>query len=442
MSQKRFTEYFKKTNAVGAIAAIFNNRFEIIERYNYGYRDIANQLPIDQDTKFGIASMTKSMTCLAIMQLVEKGIVSPKDSVAKYLPDFDLDDGITLQSLMTHSSGFFPQHRTTIMEIHDQHPIDFQQEFAYDANLAEIGRKAVIDQLRNDPYRTGNPSAILSYSNDGYGLLSEIVRLHSSFNSYGEYLDQCIFKPLRMDRSSIEFINHIDDNTTKLYSVAKSERSEHTFYDNAFILNGGGSVKSTLHNLIHYVQIYLNQGKESVISHASIQEMTFPHIFAKPGIDYGYGLSIELVNSTKLIGHGGSLPGVSSSMLWNVEGGIGIVVLCNTTDIDVSTIARSLLLSQLDIKESKKDPVYQQWTFSRQEAVVGTYGSAEDPDTVITIASDGKATIQDEHYRIATLVNQQIVLINDQREQVLSLIQSNSNIIGLKYGYRAFRKIK
>ena len=67
---------------------------------------------------------------------------------------------------------------------------------------------------------TGRPGQRMSYCNDGFGLLSDIVRRHSGYGSFAEYLDKKILKPIGMDRSNISFIrNSQDENAAILYSL-------------------------------------------------------------------------------------------------------------------------------------------------------------------------------------------------------------------------------
>jgi CubicO group peptidase (beta-lactamase class C family) len=76
----------------------------------FGYRDVENQLKVTSDTVFAIGSITKSFTCVALMQLQEKGKLSLHEPIKKYLPDFHLKNGkyanqMTIHHFMTHTSG-------------------------------------------------------------------------------------------------------------------------------------------------------------------------------------------------------------------------------------------------------------------------------------------------------------------------------------------------
>lgn len=78
----------ERSNAVGiAVAIVDRNGNTQYEKF-FGYRDQEKKLPIDEDTIFGLASVTKSFVALSIMQLVEAGKVNLDDPVSKYIPEF------------------------------------------------------------------------------------------------------------------------------------------------------------------------------------------------------------------------------------------------------------------------------------------------------------------------------------------------------------------
>src|SRR5690625_3635599 len=90
----------------GAIIALNNQRYE----KGFGCRDQENELPVTADTIFGIGSITKSMTCIAVLQLQEAGKLSVHDTIKTYVPEitFKGSDEITIHHLMTHTSGMPP----------------------------------------------------------------------------------------------------------------------------------------------------------------------------------------------------------------------------------------------------------------------------------------------------------------------------------------------
>ena len=109
----------ERSKAVGiAVAIVDRNGNTQYEKF-FGYRDQERKLPIDEDTIFGLASVTKSFVALSIMQLVEAGKVDLDDPVSKYIPEFTNRNQkpIKVWHFLCHTAGFYPMHRTIINEI-------------------------------------------------------------------------------------------------------------------------------------------------------------------------------------------------------------------------------------------------------------------------------------------------------------------------------------
>src|SRR5690625_2957109 len=105
-------QLIEKEQIPGVSLALNEDGTRIYEQ-GFGYRHVENQLPVTPDTVFGIASMSKSFTCVAIMQLQEAGKLTVHDPVIKHLPNFRLPypsyaEQITIHHLMTHTSGIPP----------------------------------------------------------------------------------------------------------------------------------------------------------------------------------------------------------------------------------------------------------------------------------------------------------------------------------------------
>ena len=86
---------------------------EILYHKGFGFRHVDDGLPVTENTVFGIGSITKSFTCVAIMQLQEVGKLNVHDPVSKYLPEFNVKNkeaikDITIHHFMTHTAGLPP----------------------------------------------------------------------------------------------------------------------------------------------------------------------------------------------------------------------------------------------------------------------------------------------------------------------------------------------
>jgi len=334
--------------AQGIAVSIFGKDDTYYENF-FGYRDTDNKLEINEDTIFGMASISKSFTCLALLQLVEKGVVNLDGLVSDYIPEFrgKNQKGLKLKHLMSHSGGFFPEKRVLARDVAKEIGIwdKFDNDIAYNEALAEEGIKIIASRLDNRAKLIGRPGELMSYSNDSYGLISDIVRRFGGCKTFSEYINENILKPLDMTRSSLEFENPAkDENSTQLYinRDGKLEWSK-DFYDNAFVLMGGGAIKSTINDLKKYTRIYFNEGREKngkeILGSYYIKEMQKPRQLYRFQQYYGYGLSTKFMDDITVIGHGGSLTGVANMFQWSPELECGVIVFCNTSEFPAASMA-------------------------------------------------------------------------------------------------------
>ena len=362
----------------------------LYERY-FGWRDAEKKLPVNRDTIFGMASVTKSFTALSIMQMQMDGRLNVNDCVKDYVPEFtnkNQEEAVRIWHLMCHSGGYFPLPRIVVDKTAQEMGIcdSLEEELIYREDFAEEGIRRVAGRLDAQTHFTGRPGQRLSYCNDGFGLLSDIVRRHSDCSSFAEYLEKHIFRPLGMERSNISFIrNSQDENAAVLYSqnTDGSWRADRDYENDAFVLHGGGALKSTLGDMLKYVAMYLNEGRGAngnrIIDRYSVQEMCKPRQYMKPGVYYGYGLETKQLGDMTVLEHGGSLPGVSSNLSFCPQAGIGVIVLCNTMDVPAYAIGDAVMRACCGLPVLEERTAHQpyQWTEEECRQLAGAYVSGE-----------------------------------------------------------------
>ena len=95
------------------------------------------------------------------------------------------------------------------------------------------------------------------------------------------------------------------------------------YYDNAFVLGGAGSMKSTISDMKKILYMYLNHGKTPdggrILSMEGIRSMCRPRMEYRPESWYCYGLATKKIDDVTVVEHGGSLTGVSSNMSWSYD---------------------------------------------------------------------------------------------------------------------------
>lgn len=450
-----------QSGAAGIAIAIVDDEGNTAYENYFGYRDAENQLPIDQDTIFGMASVTKSFVALSVMQLCEKGLMALDDPVSKYIPEFTNKNQKTVRvrHFLNHSAGFYPMNRIQIKNVAAEYGYTEEEygDLALVTELADIGVKLVAEQLdaqTKEKGLIGEPGQYMSYCNDGFGLLSEIVRRVSGEPSFSAYVKKYILDPLGMDRSGCEYLRpRLDENSSILYHKIKGELvGTRDFYNTGFALSGAGAMRSTLADMKKVVTMYLNGGKtqcgERLLSWEGIKEMCRPAIEYRPESWYCMGLATKKLDDLTIVEHGGSQIGVSSNMSWSFDAGAGVVVLCNTSDVPVSAIADAAMRMFHGRTPIDNRSVYQEnpWSEKTVKAAVGRYSSGEDADADVEIyVEDSKVCVRaDGKIQPFVMVQENLGLIRGYvKDAYLKLFKDgDGNVFSIGYGGRMLPKRK
>lgn len=411
LAEFMINQIMKEFEACGMAVAVIDKNGETRYENFFGCGDLESEKKLNEDTIFGLASVTKSFTALSIMQLEEAGLLSITDPVSKYIPEFTGNgpSPVTIGHFLSHSGGYFPLPRILAGNVARELGLDEAVcgDFAYDSRLANEGARQVAGRLNAQTFENsglnGVPGQHFSYCNDGFGLLSEIIRRVGPEASYAEYLTRHILKPLHMDRSFCDFLLPSQDpNAATLYKRTGSFMTgSRDYHDNAFVLNGGGAMKSTLHDLKKYLVMYLNKGKDgegkSILSEYRIGEMCKPRQPYLADGYYGYGLYSMQLDDLTVTGHGGSLPGVSSHIAWSYEAEAGVIILCNTSGVPVNLISNALFRVYNGKSPAVSRDQYQETPWSREtiEEAAGTYESGEGTKIEIFALKDGTPGIRE-----------------------------------------------
>ncbi|MBO1002334.1 serine hydrolase domain-containing protein [Pseudogracilibacillus auburnensis] len=319
----------------------------------FGYRNKEKKALITRHTVFGLASITKSFTCVAIMQLREKGKLDIHAPVVSYLPIFSVKNvadvkQITIYHFMTHTSGLPPLpslDHAMVRKRNDESMIDF---------LEEDGKKRLVtydDLLEaiSDIKLFARPGECFSYSNDAYGLLGAIIEQVSGM-TYEQYIMENIIKPCGMERTFFHFDDDkSDQNITTCYEKSEENQLIYAVQDwwDAPPMRATGFLKSTANDMITYSTLFLTKGVVNgarILSEESIEQIIHPYIKKDPEKFYGFGLTITPNYFGKtLADHGGSLQSISSKFAMILEEGVSAIVLSNLSGFPASKLMEHVL---------------------------------------------------------------------------------------------------
>jgi CubicO group peptidase (beta-lactamase class C family) len=314
-----------------------------------GLREVPSRAPVDTATVFRIASMTKSFTALAILQLRDAGRLALDDPAEKYVPElkalkYATADAprITVRHLLTHSAGF-----------PEDNPWGDQQLAATDAQMAAMMRAGI-------PFST-SPGTSYEYSNFGFAILGRIVANVSGM-PYARYVRQRVLLPLGMTVTTLEARDVPASRLAHGYRRQDNQwLEEPQLPDGAFGSMGG--MLTSVGDLSKWVGLMLSawpprDGPEHpVLKRSSLREMQQVARYngAVAGRDatgnialsaggYGYGLGVRQTCLFPVsVSHTGGLPGFGSLMRWLPEHGVGIVALGNLTYTGWGNVAEQAL---------------------------------------------------------------------------------------------------
>ncbi|QDS34133.1 serine hydrolase domain-containing protein [Brevibacillus brevis] len=372
---------------------------QIFYSNGFGFRDVERQLGVTIDTVFGIGSITKSFTCVAVMQLQEAGKLSVHDPVVKYLPEFRLKNNdvgqITIHHFMTNTSGipplptFFASVMRSLEENEaEDHPfLQNQTDVTVPIDTYE-DLMSVIATL--DLELLGPPGTEFSYSNDCFALLGAIIERVSG-KSYETYVKEHIIDPIGMEHTSF-FLEELNgyENITNLYIMR--DRGDHkevvpspNWWDTP-ASRAAGFIKSTVRDMLRYTDMFckggLTAGRNRILTPESVQLMITPYFPTDlvPVQFYGYGLLITSdYYGKKLVEHSGGIKGVTAQMCFFPDTGLAGVALSN---LELSPVLAVMLgaLNSLENRPPESSHLVSKIDFLTEEATnqfVGDYQSSE-----------------------------------------------------------------
>jgi len=301
----------KENNVPGMAIAIIENG-KVVFKKGFGFADVANQKEVSSNSGFNIGSISKMFTAWGVMKLVEDRKVKLDDPVSKYLKrwtipinEFDANK-VTIRSLLSHTAGF---------NVHGYNGYESKKELP---TLEEclLGTTSSDNTVS---LKTA-PESKWDYSGGGYTILQLLIE-EVSGQSFSDYMDVSIFKPLKMKHSSFDISRKIIKNSAKAYNEKGEEIALRLFAAQA-----AAGLHTTLEDLIVFTEASFSDN--AVLTKASIQQLIAPTDLSKGNYGMGYMVMNRFGDFT-LTGHGGSNEGWHSGLMLDFATKSGIIALTN-----------------------------------------------------------------------------------------------------------------
>jgi len=354
-----YKEYAETNHWPGMVYGIVVDG-KLVHTGSLGYTDIKARIPADSKSDFRIASMTKSLTAMAILKLRDEGKLKLDDPVYVYIPEMKrihylTKDAtpITIRHLLTHASGY-----------PEDNPWGDRQLAITDEELLAFFKKGVSF--------SHNPGLSFEYSNLNFATLGYIIKKVSG-KTYENYITENIIKPLGMTHTYWEYDKVPKEKLAHGYRWLDNKWVEQPLlHDGAYGAMGG--LITTIEDWARYMAIHLDawpsrdDAETSPVKRSSIREMQYPWDISYVDVNkdtpkrspcaiagaYGYGLGwLKDCEDRIYISHTGGLPGFGSNWKIMPEFGIGVVCFANLTYAGTSAANNHVLDSLLTLTDIK-----------------------------------------------------------------------------------------
>lgn len=360
----------------GAVVVVVKDG-EVLTQRGFGYADVAKRVPVDPETTlFRPGSVSKLFTWTAVMQLVEQGKIDLDADVNQYL-DFKIPprDGkpVTMRQIMTHTAGFEEQ-AWNLMADHKE-------------DLLLLGEHLA----RWVPERIHEAGKVPAYSNYASALAGYIVA-RSSGMSFDDYIDERVFGPLGMRRSS--FRQPLPENLAPLlsrgYALGSGEPKGFEYVG----VWPAGSLSSSGADMARFMIAHLQDGRlgeAQILAPGTARLMHEAALTVLPHMNrMTLGFYEQNHNGHRTIGHGGDTQWFHSALHLFIDDGVGLYVSMNSAGKDgVTGSLRTQLFEQFadryfpgptpgDAPGVELDPGT---VAAHTQAIVGRYASSRRPDS-------------------------------------------------------------
>jgi len=286
----------------------------------FGFANVELNVPATADTVYRIGSITKEFTAAGILLLVEEGKINLDDPLVRFLPEYPVKGReITIRHLLQHTSGVRDFTRLPA----------YRKEIRIDASQEEV-----LNRFQHLPLDF-EPGEKHRYSNSGYFLLGVVIETTSG-RSFEEFVEERLFRPLKLERTHCDSPTRIIPNRAAGYT-RWDDVLKNAPYVSLHQTTGAGNLASTAGDLLAWRRAIVNH--RLLNAEASQGMMTRGKLNNGTTFNYGMGLFLRKLGDHQVVRHGGGILGFRADLAYYPASGYTIAVLANSENAKAAKIS-------------------------------------------------------------------------------------------------------
>jgi CubicO group peptidase (beta-lactamase class C family) len=322
----------RSTNAPGAAVLVVRNG-RLVFRRGYGVTDLRTLRPIDAQTNFRLASLTKQFTAACIMLLVRDGKLHYDDHLTDVFSEFPAyGKPITVRNLLNHTSGL-PAYEDILTAQYPNTPDD---------QIPQIHDAGALKLLEKQTAARFPAGSKWEYSNSGYVVLAQIVEKVSG-KSFGQFLQERIFVPLKMNHT-LAYEKGKNEVPHRAYGHTREKDGwRETDQSSTSATLGDGGIYTSLDDLAKWDRalrehILLSAG-EMQPALTPVQPTAGPAVSPDGPVSYGFGWYLDPYKGHKRMWHYGDTTGFRTTIQRFPDDNLTVIVLANRIDVNPEALA-------------------------------------------------------------------------------------------------------
>lgn len=325
---QQIAQDFLNKEQIPGMAITISQKNKIIFSEGFGFSNLRTKEKVyPEKTKFRIASISKTLTSLALGKLIDQNLISLDSSLYRYVPDFPKKKyDFTIRQIAGHTAGIRHYNGT---------------EFLMNKKMSITKGLSIF----KDAELLFKPQTNFKYSTYGWNLLSVAIQ-NASKTAYFSFMVDSVFVPLKMNNTQIENKRKSIENLTQFYIKKNNTIKKGPSVNNYFKAAGGGFL-STSEDLVSFGYQFI---QPTLIHKNTLAEFTTPQLLTTgKSTKYGVGIVISKTKHNLLrLSHSGGGVGATAYLLIYPEKEIVISILTNLSNVNLNNFIKTIEIKLLN----------------------------------------------------------------------------------------------